>query len=304
MKLIKGVFLAGILTSACVVSAGAAWLGVGTTTGDGVRLRAEANTTSSILTTVAEGQKLAVIGGSAGWYEVEYDGQAGYMSADYLVMVNNYEGELGYCAVNTEGDNLNIRGGAGTQFDIVGSIPNGTVVPVEGVSDGWLKVTYKGATGYISTDYVKHAKEAAKAETVNGQAAVSYAPSAAAGSILNAATAQLGKPYVWGGAGPDCFDCSGFTNYVARLCGYSIPRTATQQYQGNPGTFISSISALQPGDFVYICNPAYAAGHPISHAMIYVGNNQIIHADSTRRVVSYKSFEGYKKYFKGAWRLG
>ncbi len=303
MKLIKGVFLAGILTSACVVSAGAAWLGVGTTTGDGVRLRAEANTSSATLTTVAEGQNVAVTGGVKGWYQVEYDGQAGYMSADYMVMVDNYEGELGYCAVDTEGDNLNIRAGAGTQFDILGSIPDGTVVAIEGVTDGWLKVTYKGVTGYISTDYVKHAKEAASEETANGQVA-SAAPSALAGSILNVAYAQQGKPYVWGGAGPNGFDCSGFTSYVARQCGYSIPRTATQQFKGNPGTFISSMGALQAGDFVYICNPAYAAGHPISHTMIYVGNNQIIHADSTTRRITVKSFEGYKKYFKGAWRLG
>lgn len=302
MKLIKGVLLAGILTSACVVSAGAAWMGVGTTTGDGVRLRAEANTSCATYTTIGKGQKVAVLEGVEGWYKVDYNGQEGYMSADYMSVEEDHEGELGYCAVATEGDNLNIRAGAGTQFDILGSIPNGTVVPVQGITDGWVKVTYKSVTGYVSTDYVKHAKDEAAVETANGQ--VVYAPSAIAGNLLNVAYAQQGKPYVWGGAGPNSFDCSGFTNYVARQCGYSIPRTATQQFQGNPGTFISSMGALQPGDFVYICNPAYAAGHPISHTMIYVGNNQIIHADSTTRKITVKSFEGYKKYFKGAWRLG
>ncbi len=300
MKLIKGVFLAGILTSACVVSAGAAWVGVGATTGDGVRLRAESNTSSAIYATIPKGEKVAVLGETEGWYQVEYDGKEGYMSADYLSVTGDYEGELGYCAVDTEGDNLNIRAGAGTQFDLLGSIPNGTVVPVKGISQGWLKVTYGKVTGYISTDYVKHAKEAAKAE----QAAASYASSPIASSILNVAYAQMGKPYVWGAAGPNGFDCSGFTSYVARQCGYAIPRGASSQYKGNPGTFISSVGALQPGDLVYICNPAYAAGYPISHTMIYVGNNQIIHADSTRGQVSVKSFEGYKKYFKGAWRLG
>lgn len=302
MKLIRGVLLAGILTSVCVISAGAAWLGVGTVTGDGVRLRSEASTSSTTLTTVAVGQKVAVIGGVKGWYEVEVDGQEGYMSADYVVMVDDYEGELGYCKVKTEGDNLNIRSGAGTNFDVKGSIPNGTALAIQGVSGGWLKVTYKGVTGYVSSDYVAHIWKPAEATT--GQSVVNAPASALADSILSVAYSQLGKPYVWGGTGINGFDCSGFTSYVARQCGYTIPRTATQQFQGNPGTFISSISALQPGDFVYICDPAYAAGHPISHALIYVGNNQVIHANSTGGQVCVNSFDSYKQYFKGAWRLG
>ncbi|MFW2489369.1 C40 family peptidase [Clostridium chromiireducens] len=93
-------------------------------------------------------------------------------------------------------------------------------------------------------------------------------------AILNAAYAQLGKPYQWGATGVSTFDCSGFTQYVyENAAGVDISRTTYSQI--NEGQAVSQ-GDLQPGDLVFT--------HP-GHVGIYVGNGQMIHAPQTGDVV-------------------
>ena len=93
-------------------------------------------------------------------------------------------------------------------------------------------------------------------------------------------------PYVFGGTSPYGFDCSGFTSYVFRQAGISIPRMADGQYYAS--TRLSSAN-LRPGDLVFFTT--YAAG--ASHVGIYVGNGQFIHASSSRGVMVSDVFTGY-----------
>lgn len=81
------------------------------------------------------------------------------------------------------------------------------------------------------------------------------------------ARAQLGKPYVYGAAGPGSYDCSGLTMSAWRAAGVSIPRTSQAQWSGLARV---SASAVQPGDLV-IYNGA-------GHVAIYIGGGQIIEA--------------------------
>jgi len=98
--------------------------------------------------------------------------------------------------------------------------------------------------------------------------------------VIEVAKAQLGKPYVWGAAGPNSFDCSGFTLYVWKNgAGVSLPHNSAAQY--NVTTHIS-MSSIQPGDLVFY-------GSPIHHVALYVGNGQIIHAPHSGGVVEYDS---------------
>ena len=108
--------------------------------------------------------------------------------------------------------------------------------------------------------------------------------SATATSVIATAKQYLGVPYVWGGSTPSGFDCSGFTSYVFRSVGISLPRTSRDQQ--NVGTRIS-LSQVQPGDLVFRGSPAY-------HVGIYIGGGQYIHAPQTGDVVKIASFNPSK----------
>lgn len=97
-------------------------------------------------------------------------------------------------------------------------------------------------------------------------------------AILAIAARYLGTPYVYGGTTPSPgFDCSGYTGYVFKLLGYSLPRTATQQMYATKR--ISSANA-QAGDLVF-----FLSGSGASHVGIYAGNGEIYDAGSSGKVV-------------------
>jgi cell wall-associated NlpC family hydrolase len=62
--------------------------------------------------------------------------------------------------------------------------------------------------------------------------------------------AQLGKPYQWGGSGPDAWDCSGLTQAAYATVGVTLPRTSETQYGAVHATMIP-LDQLQPGDLVF-----------------------------------------------------
>lgn len=98
-------------------------------------------------------------------------------------------------------------------------------------------------------------------------------------SFISAAMQALGTPYVWGGAGPGGFDCSGLIQWAAKQAGYSVPRLAANQMQvgGHVGW-----DQLQPGDFIgWDENPNDYNGTGADHIAIYIGNNQILEAPHT-----------------------
>jgi cell wall-associated NlpC family hydrolase len=100
-----------------------------------------------------------------------------------------------------------------------------------------------------------------------------------AGAAVAEARRQLGKPYHWGAAGPNSFDCSGLTLWAWRAGGVSLPHHAASQYSA---TIHIPLDQLQPGDLVFF-------HRNLSHVGIYVGNGQMIHAPETGDVVRYAS---------------
>lgn len=116
-------------------------------------------------------------------------------------------------------------------------------------------------------------------------------PPATATSAASIAQQYLGVPYVWGGASPSGFDCSGLVMYVYAQIGIYLPHSAAAQYSA--GTPISD-SERQPGDLVFF-------GSPISHVGIYVGGGTMIHAPFEGSVVSYGGVGGPS--YVGAIRL-
>lgn len=154
-RLLRTVLLSAALTALLTMAASAATLGAGTVTADALRLRSVPDEAGDILATASGGVSVVVLEDSGdGWYKVNYNTVEGYMSADYLDVSTTAETDLGYGQVTAGGSSLALRGWAGTQYDKVASIPEGTVLALEGVCDGWYKVTYAGKSGYVSSDYI------------------------------------------------------------------------------------------------------------------------------------------------------
>jgi peptidoglycan DL-endopeptidase CwlO len=101
------------------------------------------------------------------------------------------------------------------------------------------------------------------------------------GAVLQAALAQVGDPYVWGGSGPDGFDCSGLTSYAYAAAGVSLPHSS--RAQSRLGTAVPR-AELQPGDLVFF-------GSPVYHVGIYVGNGKMVHARDFHQPVAVTSVD-------------
>lgn len=103
-----------------------------------------------------------------------------------------------------------------------------------------------------------------------------------ASAAIAAAQTQLGKPYVYGGSGPDVWDCSGLTQWAYRQAGLNLPRTAAQQYLA-VATKVP-LGQLEPGDLLFwATDPANAA--TIHHVAIYLGDGRMLAAPHTGTVV-------------------
>ena len=112
-----------------------------------------------------------------------------------------------------------------------------------------------------------------------------------------------GYRYVYGGASPSGFDCSGMVYYIYRQFGYSVGRTSTDQLRnGYPHV---SRSNLKPGDIV-LFERTYTSSRPATHSGIYIGNGQFIHAANSRLGVIVSSFDNdyYSSRFLCGVRIG
>jgi peptidoglycan DL-endopeptidase CwlO len=93
-------------------------------------------------------------------------------------------------------------------------------------------------------------------------------------AFLTAALSRLGKPYVWGGSGPNVFDCSGLVQWSMRQAGIVMPRVAVDQAQTGP---LIPASDVQPGDLLFYHTDPTAPSY-ISHVAIYLGNGMMLQA--------------------------
>jgi cell wall-associated NlpC family hydrolase len=107
---------------------------------------------------------------------------------------------------------------------------------------------------------------------------------------VQAAYAELGKPYQWGASGPNSFDCSGLTMWSWGKAGVSLPHSSQAQYSSGPHV---SRADIQPGDLTFY-------GSPIHHVGIYIGNGQMISAPHTGDVVRIQ--DAFRSDYVGAAR--
>ncbi len=142
----------------------------------------------------------------------------------------------------------------------------------------------KASIQRIITERQNAAQQAAQAAAGTGTTLgnIPAPPSSTLGGQAVAIAEQyLGVPYVWGGASPDGFDCSGLVMYVYAQLGVSLPHNALMQYNALPHV---PTSDLEPGDLVFF----YGFGH----VGIYIGGGMIIHAPHSGTVVQISSMSG------------
>ena len=126
-------------------------ISAGCTTGTSLRLRSEPNTSASIVTTLNKSMAVALLDTSTpGWYKVDYNGNTGYVSSDYIAIdQDNLFTTYGRVPEGT----VHVRAGASTDSASLATISAGTIVTVNGLVNGWYDVTCQyGTEGYIRSD--------------------------------------------------------------------------------------------------------------------------------------------------------
>ena len=267
-------------------------------TASSLNVRSGAGTNYSVIGNLKKGASATVVSNSNGWSKIKYGSGYGYISSQYTsgskpsggdTSTPSVSGKTMYCNVS----GLNVRSGKGTSYSVIGSLSHGQSATVVDTSDSWYKIKYGNGYGYASSKYLSSTKPDGSTDVTPP---VTDAPTNGS-EIVNYAKRFLGLPYVYGGNGPDSFDCSGFTKYVYKHFGKNLPRTSADQYAKAKKI---SKSNLQPGDLVFFTN----GGSSVGHVAIYMGNGKIIHAANPKRGVCTDSLNStyYTQHYVGSGR--
>ena len=282
MSLDKKYILAGAIASSIMLHTGMTTAFAATEykviTADAVNFRSGPSTSYLSLGSFNKGDKVEYLGTSGSWVKVKYNNKTGYVYGSY---VGNYATITQYVTATT----LNVRSGAGTSYSVLGSLSKGTKVEVISTTNGWSKINYNGSIGYVSSQYLSSSSTDSSTSTT----------SSSVNKVISLAKSLLGKSYVWGAQGPSTFDCSGFTYYVFKnAANITLPRVS--QDQSTYGTYVSK-SNLKVGDLVFFDTNGANDGN-VSHVGIYLGNNQFIHASSSKGKVVISEMSSY---YSGAY---
>lgn len=223
-----------------------------------VNVREKASSSSEVVTTLSTNEKVTVESVEKGWAKVKTeDGTKGYISNEYLskekVKVTNRSGDVERPTITKQ---------TSTENKKTSSKPNNSTSKSSTTSKSDKKTTSSSSSSNKGTQVVSYAKK------------------------------YLGASYVYGGDGPNSFDCSGFTQYVYKKFGVSLPHSASAQQ--SYGKAVSK-SNLKQGDLVFFTG----------HVGIYVGNNKFIHAANPSKgvVITSLSDSYYKKNYITARRI-
>lgn len=323
----------GLLLSLTLVAASAADIGTATVNTDVLRLRAQANTQSTILDMAERGRNVTLLEDAGdGWYKVRLGNTVGYMSGEFLnvtltsaaaeetpaqaeeaavpeeVPADTAPEEAApaedpadepaplYGKVDVGNSVLNVRSGPGTDHAKLGTLANGRYLELLAQEDGWYRFRFGEADGYVSSEYITLVAES---DLPSWFLASGETDGGLGTDIVDYAKSFLGVPYRWGGTSPSGFDCSGLVYYVYKHFGYALNRGATGQLSN--GVSVGSMYDLIPGDLVFFYDGKVST--PVSHVGIYIGDGQFIHASTGdgRDVQIDPLFTGHyaKKYVYG-----
>lgn len=268
--------------------------------GDGVTSAVEAISSSDSPISVTADQ-------AKGRFEVVYQDESGNETTATVTAAD--PNVTLYAKVTTGSSTLRVRQGPGTNYTILCSVRDGSFFAVTGKTDGWYQIACNGRTGYVSADYVVERTldqildEKDTKPTVDPDSGVPTADPAdydrtLANQIVDYALQYLGYPYVYATAGPDSFDCSGFTSYVYKHFGYSLHRSSYDQLKD--GKAVQKADLL-PGDILLFSRN----GDVVTHVGLYIGNGEFIHASTstTGVIISDLYSDYYVQHYYAARRI-
>lgn len=266
-----------------------------------------------------------------GWAFISTDSVSGWIRADKLIAIEETqntkqvdeveekeeapatttETQTGYISASS----VNVRASASTSANVVTTLTRNTEVTIEGQENGWTRITTStGVSGYVSSEYISdeqvqltNRSDSERTQKIvdlpNTIADVTELEDTSAvvskgEEVVDYAKTLLGKAYVYGGVGPNSFDCSGFTQYIYSKFGVNLLHSAAAQ--SIIGTTVSKAN-LQLGDMVFFSQ----GGSSIGHVGIFVGNNSFIHAANPQKGVVITSLSDgyYTKNYKTAKRV-
>lgn len=255
----------------------------GKVTASCLHFRAEPSTSAETLSYAYNGDHVIILEYDGDWCKVVLNGVTGYMFAEYVEPVHTLE--ISPASAKVTSNSVRFLDGADANSKVVYYLNTGSPLKVHGIVGEWYDVTYGNTRGYMHSDYVEIYYDESDYYTPGQQ-------------IIEYAKQFLGTKYVYGGASPRGFDCSGFTSYVLQQNGYDSTRTCTSQYAQY--TTIER-SELRIGDLVFF---ASSESWDTNHVGLYMGNNLFIHAASGKGKVMISSLEDtyFDTYYYGAAR--
>ncbi len=309
-KIISAVIIVSILASFMIGAASAAGsiaYGAATVSATCLNMRSGPSTTSSIIGAISKGTKIIVLEqASSTWYYVNYNGNKGYVAARYLEDVTRAENF--YATGIVTGDTVRMRTQPSLDGNIIRTYDYGETMAVIGINNGWYKLVNGSNVGYMRSDYIDVVSGYMQPPKGFGSTPTPTPSPEPVPSNLEEgeAIAQFalqfeGYSYVYGAESPsEGFDCSGLVYYVYNHFGYSVTRTSSSQYDYD-GVHISK-DELQPGDLVFFSDNG---GEYATHVGIYIGDDEFIHASTSRTGVIISSLNSsyYQTYWYGAKRI-
>lgn len=206
--------------------------------GDGVNMRSGPSKSSSVLDVLYSGTAIRVNGICGNWYEVNYNGNTGYIKSKYVTL--NGDTSVSAPTLTTVAETLTTV--TETAYTEVDTAPKETVVQTPEPTPA-PTATPQPVVG-----------------TISGQ------------TIVDTAMKYIGVPYRWAGTSPEeGFDCSGLVYYCFQQNGITVNRVAQSMYYDGKAV---NLNKLKPGDILLFGSSEYN----IWHAGLYVGNGQFIHS--------------------------
>ncbi|HDR7615276.1 TPA: SH3 domain-containing protein [Bacillus mycoides] len=264
----------------------------------------------SVIGGVLNGTTLNVVGSENGWFKVNYQGKTGYVSSEFVKFVKGGtatpeqpkqpdQGAIGDYYINASA--LNVRSGEGTNYRIIGALPQGQKVQVISENSGWSKINYNGQTGYIGTRFLSKTPVGGAVDNKpndnqnnnqNNNNSNNTNNSGDSSSLLAYAKSMQGVPYVWGGTSANGVDCSGYIYHVFKKFGHNISRQSVAGYWSS----LPQTSSPQPGDLIYF-KDTYKAGP--SHMGIYLGGGSFIQSGDKGVAIASLNNSYWKSHFLG-----
>ena len=278
-----------------------------------VNVRQKASTSSEVVGKLYAGNVATVIEEAGDWVYVNSGNVTGYVVKQYLLFGEEAEQAIDkrYTPkIRVNANTLNIRSGAGTGYDIIGTFSNGAEAELLEQGKEWMKIRFSsggsGKTGYVCSKYVVVTGEPEYGETLAEEASRIAAEKKAAAEALAKKEAEkkaqaeklkidtakkvadyaktaVGTAYVWGGTNLyKGVDCSGLCYAAYQKFGYTLPRVSRDMAASSALLSVKPDTAnLRAGDLVF-----YASGGRVDHVAMYIGDGKVVHAsDYTTGVI-------------------